>query len=350
MDDAFRVANKHMPSLNSVEIFIDQGYFLSDDEVGGLGGGIGYGTGDKKLILSTEIVKEFLELNSSKLTSFSFRLDECCSEEMKEMSDGGSALVPLGSMSNLRKLDLSGFGFDNIEVIKSCLSIRLQSLRLDGLMMDERSEWSTAQVDSLVAKLSKLTNLVSLSIADDCIADHHLSTLLPRLQHLKCLDVSGGFGTVGTEGRPQLTDHGLASIATNCPRIQSLSLNYQRKLTFHGVMSLLRKCSDIVELELGDVNIGLDKIGEIVRTPPRLIYYLCGKIGFRPDVRKQMLIQRAVQTTGGRVVVCTVSGGLVKVNLSPGEKQMQEESIAKVERANEQYYGHSVSNKWHGII
>ncbi len=47
--------------------------------------------------------------------------------------------------------------------------------------------------------------------------------------------------------------------------------------------------------------------------------------------------------------MCTISGGLVKVNLSPGQKQMQDGLMPEVEMENEQYCGHSVSNKWHGI-
>ena len=81
--------------------------------------------------------------------------------------------------------------------------------------MGRTLEWSTAEVDSLVAKLSELTNLVSLSIVDNGITYNHLIALLPRLHSLKCqcLGISGRFGNSGMNGTPQITNPGSASIA-----------------------------------------------------------------------------------------------------------------------------------------
>ena len=217
LDDAFRVAGEHMPNLNSVDIVINQDYVLKDD--------YSLEENSRNLLLSADVLKQFLEKMRTKLVSFSFRLDDCCWEEFKAMTDRCMALLPLGTMPNLKKVDLTNFGFDDINTLTSCLSTGLQSLNLVYLKMGAMLEWNTSEMDALVDKLSQLTSLVSLNLADSAITDEHLMVLLPKLKVIRYLDVSGRFGNSGIVGGPtsdsQLSDLGLKAIAESCPEILS---------------------------------------------------------------------------------------------------------------------------------
>ena len=347
LDDAFRVAGEHMPNLNSVDIFVNQEYVIKND----------YSGKDKNLLLSANCLKQFLEKTRTRLISFSFRLDDCCSQEFKRMTDRCTALLPLGSMPNLEKLVLTHVGFDDISTLTRCLSVGLRVLNLNYVKMGSELKWTNSEMDTLVAKLGQLKNLITLSLADTAITDKHLEVLLPNLQSIRCLDVSGRFGNgpIGMLGspsdEPSLTDLGLKAIAGHCPNLQTLILSYQRKVTISGVRSLLPKCPDLVELELGEVGIAPQHIADILLGAKKLLFFLYGSIGFGgPNPQEQIAVQNAVRATKGRVVVCTVSGGRVSVRLAPIHQRTQDQSMAKVERAHEQQYEPCVCNKWDGIV
>jgi len=254
-------------------------------------------------------------------------------------------------MPGLKKLTLANFGFDDVNTLTSCLSTQLQYLNLSYVKMGTMLEWSTSEVDDLVTRLSQLKRLVSLNLAGSAsIADRHLRVLLPNLKCIRCLDVSEEFGNNGTGGHSQLSDVGLKLIADNCPKILGLGLNYQQVVTIAGVRDLLQKCSDMVALEIGGMNVGTEYVEELVATPRQLLFFLFGAIGFRPNASEQLAIQKAIKGTEGRAVVCTVSGGRVDVNLPLKYKERQEESVANINKANGQEIKPVMCNKWDGIL
>mmetsp|Transcript_25325 Transcript_25325/g.53501 ORF Transcript_25325/g.53501 Transcript_25325/m.53501 type:complete len:895 (-) Transcript_25325:24-2708(-) len=339
LDDAFRVAAEHMTNLNSVDIYISQDYIIKNQ----------YSFGsevNRVLLLSPNELKQFLEKMRTKLISFSFRIGDCCWKEMKKMTDKCRALLPLGTMPNLKKLELSNFGFDDVETLTSCLSNELQLLRLHYVKMGTHLDWKSSEVDALVNKLSELKYLVTLGLPDSSINDQHLWDLLPKLQFLRCLDVSGTFGSGGS-----LTEFGLRAIADNCPELLSLQVNYQPRMTINGIMYLLQKCPELVDLEVGGVITHINQMRQILNSAKKLRVLWFGAIGWRPETRgEQLEIQRAVQATEGRVVLCTVSGGKSEVNLSAAHRRNQDDSIAKFERAGEQDQDPLVCNMWDGIL
>ena len=336
LDRAFWVAKEHMPNLNSVDIYVSQDYIIKHD--------FNYGD-EKKLLLTADALKKFLVETKEKLVSFSFRLGDCCWEEFKNMTDKCRALLPLGTMPNLKKLTLTSVGFDDCVTLNSCLSPGLQVLRLDYLAMGWERQWSTVQIASFVAKLSQLKSLVSLSLADIPVNDHHLESLLPNFPALKSLGIDGTFGSSSRDSH--VTDRGLISVARNCPKITSLDANYQRKVTMNGVRALLQRCPDLIELELSDTNVHSQNLLEIFTTAEKLLFIRFGNYGAGPEQR--MAIENAVQATDGRVVVCTPTGGHQVVSLSPSQKRNQDESMAKVQRAEEQNSDPFVIDKWEGI-
>jgi len=340
LDDAFRVAGEHMPNLNSVDIHISQDFFLNCNGRG------------RKVVLSSATVKQFLEKTREKLVSVSIRLDDCCWEQMKKMTDRCRAFLPLGTMPNLKKLMLSNFGFDDVNTLTACLSASLQYLSIDYVKMGGTGDIAAFQMDTLAAKLSELTSLVSLSLADTACTDRHLEMILPNLPSIKYIDLSGSFGRAGTPGGPivdhHLTDQGLKVIADNCRGLLCLTINYQRHLTTNGILALLKRCTHLIELEMAEINILPQHVAHVLQSSKKLLFLLYGNFGFG-NAQEQMVINNAIQARKGKVVVCT-GGGLLPVSLSSQHKRNYEETKVMIERANDQYYDPMIYNKWEGII
>ncbi|KAL7535430.1 hypothetical protein ACHAWF_005165 [Thalassiosira exigua] len=75
LDDAFLVASEHMPNLNSVDVYIDQSFLIKDE--------FDFEDNNRNIILSPDALKHFFDNVKTKLVSFSFRLDDCCWENLK---------------------------------------------------------------------------------------------------------------------------------------------------------------------------------------------------------------------------------------------------------------------------
>lgn len=344
LDDALLVAINHMPNLNSVDLRVPQDYILKDDFTNDRG---------RNIELTPIVLRQFLEEVKEKLVAFVFRLPDCCWEEMKEMTGKCSSLTPLGSMPYIKKLDLTHFGFDDVMTLSKCLSTSLRSLTLSHVMMGRQMEWSASESNDIVTKLCQLTNLATLDIADSfAINDSHLHVLLPNLPRLRCLSIEGRFGDIY---HSQLTDVGFQAIADYCPRILSLNASYLGNVTINGVRRVIRKCHDIIELELGEVDFELQHLKEIVTTPPKLRLFRCGNIGVstsygNSDSRDQRLMEQAVLATEGRVVICTLGDGKIDVSLSSPHKRNQDQSMDMLDRAYKQQLDPLICQQWDGII
>jgi len=116
---------------------------------------------------------------------------------MKRMTDRCKALLTLGTMSSIKKLVLSNFGFDDIHTLILCLSTSLQALNLNHVKMGTSLEWTTLEMDALAGKFCQLASLVFLELGDSACTDGHLEVILPNLQSIQCLNVSGCFGRMG---------------------------------------------------------------------------------------------------------------------------------------------------------
>jgi len=322
--------------LKAVDIYINQEYVFLED----------YNDLGKGLLLSSTILQQFLERLSAQLVSFSFALDDCCWDQIKSATDQCRALVPLGTMPNLKKLSLTSFGFDDVDTLASCLSPDLQVLNLSDVKMGTMLEWSNLEVDFLVRKLSGLKKLVSLNLNDIALVDGHLRSLLPHLKFIRCLNLEGKWGAGGD---PPLTDLGLKAIADHCPKLLSLSVNYQSKATVSGIMTILQKCPEIVQLAACRLNIGVQHIKLILTASVTLLNFSFGDMTSIFNQHERSVMQNAVAATKGRVVICTMNG-LFKVNLSPEHKRNQDSSMAKIERAHEEQRDPMVINNWDGIL
>ena len=207
--------------------------------------------------------------------------------------------------------------------------------------------WSVAEVHVLVAKNSQLKNLVTLSLADSALGDVDVWTMLPFLQNLKCLDLSGKFGdNYHDERNSLLTDSGLEAIACSCPHLQSLDLSYQRQGTISGVRTLLDKCSDLVELDAANLQIGVQHVVEILGRKNKLIFFGCSEV----PASQQFIVQNAIVGTGGRTIVGNGMFGPIEVTLPKNKQKNRDRSMAKMTKAHEQQSDPNCYNKWDGVL
>jgi len=337
LDRAFVQAVEEHPNLNAVDLFIGQKFLL--DHV------------NADVVLTAGALTHFLKRKLNILRGFKFCLGSCCGDEFMSRTDGGRALLPLGSMPILNKLTLINVGFGDASALTGCLNTDLQSLQLDYIQVGRyHKEWNPSDVTVLAQKISQMSGLVSLCVANTPFADAHLETILPNLPNLKHLDVSGNFGE-GAGPESKLTDAALEAIAENCPHLQSLSVNYQRRVTMNGLKGLLIKLPNLLELEVSDLpSIKREQVCELLLFAENLRFLRFGAIGERLETHPDdVLIGYAIADREGKVVVCTEMGGLIQVPLIPKFKENQEKSMALIEESNDNFYDPLTCDKWKGI-
>jgi len=337
IDAALTVAAERMPNIIAVDIFIHQEYVLSNNFDGD----------DKRsLVLSSTAVRNFLGKTAEKLESFSLRLDDCCWDRVKEMTEAGKALLPLGTMPNLTKLTLGAFGFDDINVLVSCISPKLRVLELDDIKL-RSSSWCIPDITALVAKISLLDNLSTLSLADNALTDKDLNGLLSTLKGLRCLNVSGKWGDLFEVRHSLLTDSGLKCIARHCPKLQSLDVSHQSKASTVGIRAVINGCPGLLRLEASGVKFPTRDLKDIVVSAKSLLFLrFDNKVGGVPS-HEQYMIQGAIRATQGKTLVSSFYCGLYDAdNLSPVHKNNREASKAKVEMAFARQSDPKVYNTW----
>ncbi len=340
LDHAFQVARDYMPNLKYVDIYIGQHYILKQY------GSFGFGEPNPNFVLSSDVLTQFLESKSADLVAFVFCLDECCCEEVKALTDRCRAFAPLARMPNLKKLSLRNFGFDDVETVTMCLNPGLESLCLDHAAMGYERVWSNSQVDALAGKLSQLPHLVSLSLSEIPFTERHLRLLLPHLNRLKCLDLRGNYcDTFGSA----LTDDGVKVIAEHCPSILTVDLDYQGNVGSSGILALVQNCHNLLEIGACGTRLGVEDVRNILTVPNKLLNLSFGKLGYYHSSTEKGIVQNAVVSTKGRVVICTMQG-LMKMSLSPDHQVNQDDSMAKVEKAHKQRNDPMFCNKWDGLI
>jgi len=148
-----------------------------------------------------------------------------------------------------------------------------------------------------------------------------------------------------------LTDTGLTTISNHCPKLQSLTINHQRKCTMSGLRALLQQCPDLVELEASDLRLETHDVAEVLATSHKLLYFLFDSDMQIPDttIHDKTILQNAVKRTKGRVVLGSM-GGLRKIKLSREHQRNQDDSKNKIEEAFQNNFDPKVYNIWDGIV
>lgn len=136
---------------------------------------------------------------------------------------------------DLTHLDLSGStrvdNFDMSDIVKKFPN--LASLALNGCYRVGESG-----VSKVATSLVKLRHLELSQTACSDLAVHHISRLLPRLQHLNLSQCS------------QLTQSSLGSIAASLTGLESLDMTATSQLKLEGFMQL-NACTSLRHLKLG---------------------------------------------------------------------------------------------------
>ena len=343
IDEALSIALDHMPNLKGIQIWIDQTFILSQDsfsfsfEI----------ESNDRLQLSSLALQQFFSKVHTKLESFSLRVDTCCWDEMKKLTDNGRAFLPLGVMPNLKKLTLTGLGFDDINILTASLNPKLKYLQLDN-MMTRSSTWCIPEAQALVGKFSQLPDLVSLSTDNHGFTDDDLINFLPCLKNLRNLNVCGRFGNNHFYDirHSMLTDKGLMAIAQYCPKLQSLDVSYNRKATVRGVKAVLMKCQDLVDLEAADLGISAQNVSELLSLSKNLLFFRFE--GCRGH--EEYLLQDAMKASKGKAIISGTLNGIYEVQLSPDFQKSRDKSMDKITKAYEQQSKVDVYNRWDGLV
>ncbi len=341
IDLLLSMATKYMPNVIAVDIFIQQHYVLTNSD------------DDKKrcLVLSSASLLEFLNHHHFTLQAFSFGLDQCCHSAVAEMMDGGKALVPLAAMPNLAKLDLLDISFADVNILSSCIfNKNLKVLGLNSIHLESSPYGHSCSITDwqcVVKKISQMKNLITLRLEDSVLTDKDLGEMLPSLKNLKCLNVSGTFGSFQRMDprKSMLTDQGLKYIARYCTNLQSLSVNYQYRTSSKGVKAIVESCSDLRELEIYDVPVSNSDAKEILRTSKKLLHFRCddsvgGQNGIFDDL---------VKASQGRTCISTGTRGYIEVKLSPAQSRIQQSSKERVEETFGRRNDPNVYNEWEGV-
>lgn len=122
---------------------------------------------------------------------------------------------------------------------------------------------------AVLEALGELGQLQRLGLEKWLLRDADLLTFLPRLQHLKYLDVSGCCGASNWEKVGFLTDASMTLISKSCPQLQDLFLNHNRRVTSLGILAVL-SALPLRGLQVVDTDISILELGQILAASPTL--------------------------------------------------------------------------------
>jgi hypothetical protein len=348
LDGILAAAAEFMPNLLAVDIFVPQEYALSFGRVYGSDSDDTDDSDDdqsKNLILTAHGIRNFFGKVHNALKSFSFRLDDCCWDIVKTMTDGGKAFLPLGTMPNLKKLTLSLVGFDDIHVLMRCLYPNLKVLKLSYVKMRSNS-WCIEDVNIMISTLRLMNGLITLDLSDNALTDNDLEDLLPQLKEMRCLNLSGKFGRHFETRNSLLTDQGLEAVAKYCPKLRSLDVSHQPKVTSCGIRGVLQKCSDLLELEATDIKIAPHDLTGLFNLSDKLLHFR-----YDPNVggvhsHEQYLVYDAMVATGGRTVVGRFYKGVYEILLKGANQKRRKASMKVIEEAHKRRSDPDIFNIW----
>jgi hypothetical protein len=158
---------------------------------------------------------------TTNLQTFCLQIEECCDVFTRDVFDGGKALAALGTMDQLVALRLTHPIFDTVETpTERVLNPNLRELSLSFMQFGQQTRTSSRRdCKVLVKAISKLTNLVKLSLSDCYLRDEDLDELFSALPNLRSLDLSGGFGD-GRSNTEWISDRGVLKFHSTAPSLR----------------------------------------------------------------------------------------------------------------------------------
>ena len=211
-DAGLRYATKYMDNLKHVEVVVP--WRTKENE---------------KLKLSKKKVSSLFKSTAGSLDSLSWS-----GSETVGVTD--DALVWM-DLIDLKRLWLENMEWNDIQGVYNLISQqkeRLEVLSLSGLRID----WlSNAKV--LALSISFCTKLVRLELNEASLIDSDVEIMLYNLPLLKNLHLANGF-----DGR-SVTNKTCELIATKCPNLQALRLNYFRAITYTGITTIFESCQHL---------------------------------------------------------------------------------------------------------
>lgn len=344
-DTILDYASENMINLKHLEITTPQEHILGVMENSSRPEG--------KITLTSKNLEAFLK--KRKLESVSFTFADCCWDEIRKMTDGGKAFSPLKNNANLTHFSAYYPVFGRADFLAKSLGTNLKVLVLTcmtlggGTNVNPPTSWPPQEKTVLISAISRLPNLVKLSLDDCYLKNSDLEPLLSNLTKLKHLTLSGNFtGRTGS----YLTNVGFETIARLCPNLQCLDLSYHHQATTQGVQAILQKCTHLRELDVSRVKIPTTDLKTILPYSKTLLFLRRGTSFLANDRTEKEHLKEAVIATRGRVILFGEMEGLLQLpGLSPDYRRQYEHSLGLVKEASRRLEEDpSVCNEWEWLF
>ena len=343
-DTVLDYASENLINLKHILINTPQAYILDSEDVTGTSS-----TPEGKITLTGKKLEAFLK--KRKLESVCFTFDDCCWDQIRDMTDGGKVFIPLKDHQNLTHFSAYYPVFGRAEFLAKSLGTNLKVLSLScmtlggGTNINPPTSWPRRETTVLISAISRLPNLVKLCLDDCYLKDSDLEPLLSNLTKLKHLTLSGNFtGRTGS----YLTDRGLETIARLCPNLQCLDVGYHHQATTRGVQAILQKCIHLRELDVSRVKIPATDLKTLLPYSNTLLVIRRGTSFFANDRTEKEHLKEAVIATRGRVILSSEMEGLLHLpGVSPDHRRQYEHSHGLVKQASRRLdEDPSVCNEW----
>jgi hypothetical protein len=337
-DTVLGYASQNMINLKHLEVTTPQKYILGVMET------------SSKITLTAKNLEAFFK--KRKLESVCFTFADCCYDQIRAMTEGGKAFIPLKNHEKLTHFSAYYPVFGRADFLAKSLGTNLKVLVLTfltlggGTNVNPPTSWPRQETTVLISAISRLPNLVKLCLDDCYFKDPDLEPLLSNLTKLKHLALSGNLtGRTGS----YLTDRGFETIARLCPNLQHLDLSYHHQATTRGVQAILQKCTHLRSLHISGVKIPATDLKTILPYSKTLLFL---RRGTSNDRAEKEHLKEAVIATRGRVVLDAEMNGMLQLpGLSPDYQRQYEHSMGLVAEASRRLEGDpSVCSEWEWLF
>jgi len=314
LNGALEFVTRKFIQLQDFHFCVDQGYFCNDDnQLLDCDCDNELSNEDANLCtlkLNGNALKEFFEKKSG-LRSIKICFADCKKNYKSKVLIEEGGLSTLNKQNCLQNLSLSYVTFESVQSLSQTLGhlSNLVSLSLnqahfplsDSTQIDR--PWRSGAV--LMSYIGRLRKLRCLSINNHKLVDDDLIKMTPICAELRCLELKGRSGDPRSAN--SLTDKFLEFIGTNCPKLQYLNVNYNRRMTFNGLLNVMNGCSFLRAIEIGANALNSYHLEQVVKTRPSLRLIAFWPSSFSSSSVNEHL-KRASTACDGRVLFIGYNG------------------------------------------
>ena len=289
-------ASRYMKNLKHVNISVD-----SDHDIG-------------EVVISTEALQSFLQLNRGQLETFVWKLDTDNSNFICfEKTNGGKVWTELRGLKLLNIMHPVFIKIKDLAQVIEQQRDTILSLSLIGMLMgrhvdqDGQYPWVRNDCKALATSIGKCNNLVKLNLNQHFFRDSDLEILLPGLPRLQILDLCGHRASEGGT----LTNKSCKIISRSCKELRELDLSGQDKITVAGLKKVFKSSRHLIMFSTS-LDLSSKDAVELVCMAPSSFLSLQTEAPLDVGVYYDMIM-----ATGGRVVPFNEHSALIEPDSLP---------------------------------